>query len=219
MPHRVAAVVLCMQADAGITLSGSDVTGWTSTVGTAAGTQGTAADRPSIEATGWRTGKPQVRFDRANTEKIDLGSFAPSGQSYTCIAVLDLITTGVVQQLLGASPAAFISIIAADHGGQVAVFDGTAWRDIGAAVTGEQVLTWVLDAGASQIRARRNGAPLGSAVTYDNTWDWTAPREIGGSDHGHSNLELAEIIFANAALSATETAALELHARLKYALP
>lgn len=218
-PQLVGNLVLHWSAELRwLTLSGADVTAWRDARGANAanGTQGTAADRPSFEARGWSNGRPQVRFDAANTELVDLGTFAPSGNSYTCVAALDVRSVGgLVQCLLNAAEGGPISIISPDHAGQLAIFDGTAWRDVVAAVAGQQVLTWVLDAGATQVRVRRNGAQVGQG-TYDGTWSWTAPRTIGGCVHGHCDVELAEIALYNRVLTLSEIELVERSLRYRF---
>lgn len=146
----------------GVTTDTGGVDSWTDQVSSVAATQATSGNRPDVVAGG-------VDFLLANSDHLDASTATDSSTTYTVYARIDLTSTDPFQVLLsantGAGNIAFAPVANATGPG---IYDG-AWRNAGAgtAVTGDQVLAWVLtDGGSSQGESFRNGASVGSTYAY-----------------------------------------------------
>ena len=215
-PPSVPGNILWLRADMGITLNGADVAGWADQSGNGNdAAQGVAADQPAFEAAGGPNGTPCVTFDAANTEFLDLGAMTDASHDYTVFAVLNQTATAGTQTLLGSAAA---QLLAAAHTATLAANDSTAWRDVVAAKTGEQIATWRLDATGTAVEICRDGTKLGSG-TYDATWAWAAPelgKTPGGADH--LDAKVAEVIVYNRKLSDAEVALVHAYLSTRYAI-
>lgn len=158
-------LLLQFEADAAnLSLTGSEVDGWTDLANGNDAAQLTSGDRPTYDATGGPGGTPRVAFGAqatGTTGHLDLPT--------SIKASIGPLTAYLVGQPNSnpSNSAAFDTIsgrglIMPSRLGDVAYFD-TSYKQIAAGTTNAQTLCWVLQASGGE--AFRDGSSLGS-----NTW-------------------------------------------------
>jgi hypothetical protein len=220
LPTDIAGAVLWLRADFGITEAGSGVSVWADQSGNGNDfAQGTDANRPAHLAAGWSTGRDTVDFVAGNTEHLEAAAYSGTSATYTVFAALDQRSNATTLQTLLSSSSGNHVVSAVNANGFVGGYDGTAWRDCGDAIDGEQLLTWLIDHTANTLTCRRNGSEIGSAAWANNS-PIVATVYLGRySGGGHqANYEMAELVVYDRALDAGEISQVEVYLRAKYGL-
>lgn len=209
----VSGLLLDLDPAFGVTLSGSKVTTWVDRKNSQSFTQATDANRFTYQASGWSNGRPQlVSSSGASTQMSRATGIVHAGNSFTILAVLNQEgNLSFENNTLLVNDVSGLNMVGAhrQEGAKgVGAYDGTAWRIPAPGVLGEQLLVWEIDAGASQIRARRDGAAIGTPQTYDGSWVWTGQVSVC-SAHGFLNGKIARILMYQGVLSASALAYVE----------
>lgn len=217
-PPDISGCILWLRADLGTTVTGAGVSLWEDQSGNGNDAdQTTDADRPALNATGWSTGLPTVDFDLANTEWLDMNGLSDASTAYTVFAVLDKLTDSVVEQMLTGDVTQLQ--FASERTTGVGMYDG-AWKVYGTTQLGEQALTWRVDGAGNSSEVWRDGTSIGSD-------GWAAGRTLGGQvalgssavgGGQHADMQLAEIIVYNTALSAGDLARVHTYLLARYGL-
>lgn len=80
-----------------------------------------------------------------------------------------------------------------------------SWNDIAAGTTVSQILSWKLQSGGSSARIYRDGAPLGSAVSYTQSAFGGATGIFAGPSGGaYIDTDVSELILLSAAIPAAD---------------
>lgn len=181
-PSTVAASALTFVQDlwasdaATITLAGSKVTSWANRSANAFGsaaTQSTDSIRPVYASSGIG-GRPSLAFA---TGPNLLMSMTHAASNYTIFITHSPVSaTGAAQFLMDwETGRVILSHLSASVANHIDYYDGTGFRDGGAAATGAQVICYRLNStGGNSASIRRNGTVVASGLAYTQ-------RALGGA--------------------------------------
>lgn len=164
-PKSITGLVLDLWASDGVTLAGSKVSAVADR--SASGfnaSQGTDANRPTFNATGINS---RPTFDFGASTNLD-GSMNLTAGDWTVFVVYSPDgAAGTNQSLYDWQGGRLILMHMTSTSGQTGYFDGATFKNVGAAATGAQVLTYRLNAtGGNSASVRRNGTALATGLSY-----------------------------------------------------
>lgn len=214
-PTDLSGLKLWLDAAQGTTVTGLGVSAWADQSGAGNNaSEGTDADRPAFNATGWSNGLPTVDFDRANTESMGITVASGStSNDYTCFAVIDQRTpTTNIQMLLSTfgGSADFGPMTPVNPSNDVGILNGAVWKGAAAgdAASGEQYLTWEIDGTNSLLTTYRNGVSLGTDTFTPTNMRYGSTTRVGsyrgGSTTHNFNGEVASMFLYERVLTAQE---------------
>ncbi len=218
---------LWLRSDLGITLNGSDVSAWADQSGNANNAaQAVALLQPAFVNGGWSNGLHSVNFVRANTEYLNVTVASGStSNSYSCFAAITQRNpTTNIQMLLSTfgGSADFGPMTPVNPSNDVGILNGGTWRGAAAgdAASGEQFLSWVIDAAATSVKTYRNGVLLGTDATYVPTnMRFGSTTTVGcyrtGAVHNFDG-ECAELFLYEGVLTAQELAVVHNYLDVRY---
>jgi hypothetical protein len=211
---------LWLRADAlGGVSDGAAVAAWPITGGASGAlvTQGTAAQQSLWRATGGPNGKPALDFDGTN-DNFDLGaiSVASGSTSFYIVANPTAASSASGMYFFDTTTGRIIIAqnCAAGSFNQVGWFDGT-WRQIAAATTGNQLLTWVLTSGGNG-EVFRNGVSLGTAAYSAKAIGSTTTLSVAATVPFLG--KISEFLIYSTAHSTAERLSVEAYLNQKYVL-
>jgi hypothetical protein len=219
-PCMVAACLLWLRADTGVTVNGQQVVQWADQGGQSSNAVQAAPGAQPVLVPASVGGQDALDF--APQRWMDLPSLSSNSTSYTIVAVLDQRSPGTLQQLLSSLGFADFGVAPVTPGLNVGGLQGGAWLEpMGAgAVVGPQFLTWIWDDAQNLLAVYRGTTLLGTAV-------YSTPISFGlGTTLGkyRANLQqfldglLAELIVFPSPLGVGEQAQVWQYVQTRYGL-
>jgi hypothetical protein len=221
-PLSVASSILWLRSDQGITLNGSNVSGWLDGSPEANhATQIVALRQPAYGASSGVNGTPGVTFDAANTEGLDLGVLAYPSNDWTVFGTVNQgASTGAVQALFGTTTITIHAALATVAAESVGGFD-SGWQRAGLPQLGDQWLEWHWSSAGTSLTTYRNGAPLGIDATTAGVMPIAGSAGVGYYPGAlfPANATVSELIVYDRLLTTEETTALRGYHTARYSLP
>ena len=206
------------RADTGVTEAGTGVSSWVDMIGSFDMVQGTDANRPAL-VTGVINGQPVIRFTRANTDFLTQAT-GPTGiaQPYAIVAVLaHTASSGVAQWLCSAAGGVSFRNIGFTNDDKPRMFAGASFNDDVALAANFHSFIGIFNGASSEIFIDNT-----SVVTGDNGGgsSETGFTVGGGNNSGADPFggDLAEVLFYDHALDASERTALDSYVAARYGI-
>lgn len=183
--------------------------------------QPTVNSQPSYLASGGISSHPGVEFDGIN-EFLSISGDSNASNDFTVIAVANVRSLApAARYFLQYTAQSLVPAAVRSLTNSIGGYDGTAWRDVAPAATGDQALEYHWNSTALSLECFRNGASLGTAA-YDGTLGiGGANAAIGSSPTGttyHMDAILCELIMIADKRTAAQLAPMRAYLSARYGL-
>jgi hypothetical protein len=159
-PANEAGIVLDLWAESGVTLVSGRVSSWVDRKGGVSFSQGTSILRPLYEAAALN-GRPSITSS-VGEGGLGVASLAIAGTTRTVYAFGDFLDATTPTQCVCDSQTGRAICMQTGVGTTLTSYYDGAARDFGAAQTGKQCLTWIINGGT--VQAKRGATSLGSVA-------------------------------------------------------